>query len=204
MPHAGEGRASEGESEAAADELGRAFEDAYSQVARGLVGWVIVRVQRWRLPATHSADDIVQESVIRMLARCRQHRSVPDAFPSLLFGIASHVLLEVSRKDMRQVMWPTRSGQALDVPDSVTRASQRLLKKELQQKFRDVIDGLTDDEAEHVALALEGLDQKQIAERMEISHSAARKRWQRLRAVLRGFFDELGYEPGDLGDSSDA
>jgi RNA polymerase sigma-70 factor (ECF subfamily) len=134
-------------------------------------------------------DEIVQETWIRALRDLEQFDAARGSFRAWIFGLAKYVLLDalrLARREDRDEGRMTLSTAALaNHPDSVTSATRRLAREEGLQRFLERMQALGEDEQTLVLLCgLEGMSCDQAALRLGISHAAAVKRWQRLRAEI--------------------
>ena len=68
----------------------------------------------------------------------------------------------------------------------------RTLRGEIVRKLIDAVGMLDDDELHYLGLYLESQNHKDVAGDLEITHGAARKRWERILRKLRGFLGDMG------------
>ena len=111
----------------------------------------------------------------------------PDrgAFRSWIFGYARMVLMEALRKARPAGARGRSELFEESYPDAVTTFTRRIARDEAMQRFLECMHGLGEDEKTLVILCgLEGQTCADAAERLGISHDAALKRWQRLRADI--------------------
>ncbi|MCF4172341.1 RNA polymerase sigma factor SigZ [Vibrio sp. McD22-P3] len=126
----------------------------------------------------HFVDDILQDVYIKASDNLHQLKS-QESLSSWLFRIAHNTIMDHyrQRRDFDQLP----QDLVHEEPDTAEQAHQ-----EVSQCLRPLIDELPEQYRTPLILAeLEGISQKEIAERMGISLSGAKSRIQRSRIKLR-------------------
>lgn len=164
------------------------FEELYARLAPTLLGWASLRIRK-ELHGRVDPEEIVQETWYRALQSLSEYDRGRAPFREWVFGHARNVLLEALRKVHRAGPSAPATPSSLfpleHHPDSVTSFTRRLARDEGLQRFLARILELGEEEQTLTILCgLEGLGCDQAAERLGISHEAALKRWQRLRAEI--------------------
>lgn len=168
------------------------FDDLYVEVAPALYAWAELRI-RPEMRSHVDPQDVVQEVWLRAVKR---HASFdPDAttFRAWVLGIAKNVLLESFRKLRRTPLLEADLGRAsrmftLDgCPETITSFTQRLSKDDAVRRFLELAGSLEDSDRQIlVRCGLEERTCADVARELELGEDAVIKRWQRLRARLRG------------------
>lgn len=176
-------------------ELRASFPAEFERVAPALYTWARLRI-RPQLRAHLDADDLLQEVWARAYARLDHYDPAQGKLRAWLFGIARNALLESLR---RLALAPRREsstsgtthGFRLDQrAESVTSITKRLARDEAIERLLARVEALpTDERRLFVWCGLEERTCAEAATRLGVSEEAATKRWQRLRARLKG---ELG------------
>lgn len=168
------------------------FEALYVEVAPALYAWAELRI-RPEMRGNVDPQDVVQEVWLRAVKR---HASFDPAVTSLrawLLGIAKNVLLESFRKLRRTPLLEADLGRASRAftlegcPESITSFTQRLSKDDAVRRFLELAGSL--DDGDRQILVRCGLEERTCADaarELELGEDAVIKRWQRLRARLRG------------------
>ena len=143
------------------------------------------RFIRRRVPDDHVADDLLQETFLRV------HRHLPaladaDRVAAWVYRIARNVVSDHHRKAATPVV-------ALADTDPVDEAED--CRDELRCRgagwMEEMIRSLPEGHREAVRLAeIEGLSQQEVADRLGLSLSGAKSRVQRGRAMLKGALEE--------------
>ena len=143
------------------------------------------RFIRRRVPDDHAADDLLQETFVRV------HRNIgtlqeADRLAAWVYRIARNVVHDHHRK-------ATNAAVALADADPVDDADDRRARPAagacdwLDEMIRSLPDGYR----EAVQLAeIEGLSQQEVADRLGLSLSGAKSRIQRGRAMLKGVLEQ--------------
>jgi len=152
------------------------------QQVREQIVALLPRLRRFgRAIARHpaDADDLVQISIERALARYEQWR--PEApFHSWMFGIMRNAWIDEARARGRQgkVLVPEEAG--LDISDNASEAQLRLLS------VQKAMASLPEEQRLAVALVLiEGLSYKEAAEALEVPIGTLTSRLARGREALQ-------------------
>jgi RNA polymerase sigma-70 factor (ECF subfamily) len=140
-----------------------------------------------RVASAADVDDVLQEVFLR-LARGLPELRDQDRMAPWLFSIARNVVIDHHRRVRRE---PIASGARPDEPVPDPQADDERLLGELSTCVARFITELPDDYREAITLVeLEGLSQKEAAERLGLSHSGMKSRVQRGRAALRRLFED--------------
>jgi RNA polymerase sigma-70 factor (ECF subfamily) len=142
------------------------------------------RFIRRRVSDDHVADDLLQESFVRV------HRNLAalqdaDRLTAWVYRIARNVIHDHHRQAARTTL-------AL-VDDPVEEASDRLasLRSRAAEWLEEMVRQLPDGYREAVQLSeIEGLPQQEVADRLGLSLSGAKSRIQRGRAMLKDILDQ--------------
>lgn len=124
----------------------------------------------------HEADDIVQEALVR--AHEARHRlQSPERLPAWLARIASNLIVDRHRARRPTEELPEHLAAPEPEDDPVARLAPCLpgMVDELPPTYRDALRWSE----------LEGLPQREVAQRLGLSWSGAKSRIQRARALLR-------------------
>lgn len=144
------------------------------------------RFIRRRVPDDHTADDLLQETFVRV------HRSLPaledaERVAAWVYQIARNVVLDHFRTSrVTNATVPLGDADPAEEADDpragiVCRACGWL---------DEMVAALPDGYREAVQLSeVEGLSQQEVADRLGLSLSGAKSRVQRGRAMLKGVFD---------------
>lgn len=144
---------------------------------------------RSRLPSETDAEDVLQEVFVRIhegLGRIEQ----PDRLHAWVYGIARRAVADFYRDRGRR---PDTSPEEVGAEPAVEPAAPNLaayrgehdVHEEVLSWLVPMIEGLPQKYAEAVRLAdVEGLPQREVAERLGLSLSGAKSRVQRGRALL--------------------
>jgi len=168
------------------------FEDLYCQVAPVLFTWAELRI-RPEMRRHIDPQDLVQEVWLRAVKRRSSFDPNVSSFRAWVLTIAKHVMLESFRNLRRAPMLEgdlatgTRMFVLQNCPESITSFTQRLAKDDSVRRFLDEARRLdADDQQILVRCGLEERTCGEVAREMELGEEAVTKRWQRLRAKLRG------------------
>jgi len=164
----------------------QSFEQLYARLAPALYAWTVLRAPRGIEPG-----DLLGETWLRAVRSVHEFDPARASFRAWLFGIAKKVLLHELRAHARRRTVAEPAGaeaRGLEgIPEAVTSLSLRLGREESMARFLERIGGLAREERELVLYCgLEGSSCREAATRMGLSEEATLKRWQRLRAELRG------------------
>ena len=135
------------------------------------------RFVRARVSSPDEADDIVQEVCLRAVSRVETVRDA-ERVESWLFQIARHAIIDHYRR--------TRSAAPLP-PDLIgVESIDEPPAPDLSRCLPSLLAGMAEPDREALRLtAVEGLKQRELAERLGISYSGAKSRVQRARLRLR-------------------
>jgi RNA polymerase sigma-70 factor (ECF subfamily) len=142
------------------------------------------RFIRRRVPDDHVADDLLQETFVRV------HRNLPalqevDRLAAWVYRIARNVIHDHHRQAARTTL-PLAD-------DPVEEADERwsCLSGRAGEWLEEMVRLLPDGYREAVQLSeIEGLPQQKVAERLGLSLSGAKSRIQRGRAMLKGVLEQ--------------
>jgi RNA polymerase sigma-70 factor (ECF subfamily) len=124
------------------------------------------------------ADDILQEVFLRIHSRIDTLED-PSKLESWLYQITRNIIVDTYRTSKRQLS----IDHTPDVPEP---PSEEIAHRQLAPCLRFFIDSLPPLYREVLHLVeIEGLSQKDLAEQLGISYTAAKSRVQRGRALLR-------------------
>jgi len=140
------------------------------------------RFIRLRVPDDHAADDLLQETFVR-IHRHLDKLSATDRLAAWVYKIARNVIVDHYRKtSVQEVSLPDDAAQSEDFTST--------LRARAGEWMDEMIGQLPPKYREAVQLAeLEGLTQQQIADRLGLSLPGAKSRVQRGRAMLREVLD---------------
>jgi RNA polymerase sigma-70 factor (ECF subfamily) len=141
------------------------------------------RFIRSRVPDTHVADDLLQETFVRI------HRNIgtlqqTDRLAAWVYQIARNVLHDHYRQ---------KSGASVALLDEVPAVEdeKRRLRACADQWFGQIVQHLPDKYRDAVQLSeIEGLSHQEVADRLGLSLPAAKSRIQRGRIMLKGILDQ--------------
>ena len=156
---------------------------------------------RKRVPEEQSAEDILQEVFLKIHTRIDTLRDA-EKLQSWIYQIARNTIADFYREHRA----------TLELPESLLLPDEPLIDddvvKELIPCIKAMVDSLPHDYRQALVLTeYEGLTQRELAERMNLSFSGAKSRVQRGREKLKGMlldcchfeFDRLGkvidYQP---------
>jgi RNA polymerase sigma-70 factor (ECF subfamily) len=141
------------------------------------------RFIRRRVADDHACDDLLQETFLRI------HRSIgtladEDRLSAWVYQIARNVVHDYYRQHRAEV-------PLADTDPAAERKAPGQLPAAVGAWLDELIRELPDPYREAVQLAeIEGLTQLAVAHRLGLSHSGAKSRVQRGRAMLRGILDQ--------------
>lgn len=139
-----------------------------------------------RVASAADVDDVLQEVFLR-LARGLPELRDQDRLAPWLFTVAKNVVTDHHRRAMRE---PIAQGTRPEEPAPEPETDERLLG-ELSSCVARFITELPDDYREAITMVeLDGVSQKDAAERRGLSHSGMKSRVQRGRAALRRRFED--------------
>jgi RNA polymerase sigma-70 factor (ECF subfamily) len=157
---------------------------------------------RSRVPDSADADDLAQDILIKTHARLPEIRD-PQAFRTWLFRVARNSVADYYRGRHPEQTDADFTSHAAESPEEYERVREHLAGcmqtfiAELPEKYREAVR----------AVDIEGMPQTELARRLGLSHSAAKSRVQRGRAMLRELYERccafeidargnlIGYEP---------
>lgn len=147
-------------------------EEVWTALREELLGFF-----RRRVPDEHAAEDLLQETFIRVHDGLRglvhEDRLVP-----WVYRVARNVLADQRRSESRAESVETE--EQVDVP-----TREENFNPEVSRWLRSMLAGLPPDQRAAVELAeVEGLAQNEVAQRLGLSHSGAKSRVQRGRRRL--------------------
>tara|TARA_R110002072_G_scaffold302433_2_gene485371 strand:+ start:848 stop:1402 length:555 start_codon:yes stop_codon:yes gene_type:complete len=157
-----------------------AFRELVSRHSRGLRSFVAPLVGS-------RADDVVQETFLRIYQHKSRYRQAPTSFRSWAYRIARNLALNSQRKEGR-----IRPLEAASPPLDPSRApSSGLDDQERREELRSALAGLAGKEREVVELRYQrGLSYAEIAEVVGASPAAVKQRAWRALQRLRGELQE--------------
>jgi RNA polymerase sigma-70 factor (ECF subfamily) len=167
------------------------LDDLYTRVAPSIYSWGVLRL-RGALGRYLQPEDLVQEVWLRALLSFRAYDPNNAPFRRWIYGIVHNVMRESLRAVSRQI----RTGYRLtpearrgfdlkDLPVEITSLSSRLARDEAIKMLMERVSALDPQDRDMVSLrGLEGLSFAEIGCVLRLSESAARKRWERVRAKL--------------------
>ncbi|MBL8863239.1 MAG: sigma-70 family RNA polymerase sigma factor [Planctomycetes bacterium] len=167
------------------------FEALFGEVAPALYAWAELRI-RPGLRARLDPQDLVQEVWIRGMQGFARFDERGVSFRAWAFRIGKNILMESLRATRNEIVGTpggvTSRMLALErVPQDVTSFTQRLAREESVRSFLDEAGSLAEvDRMLLLHCGLEGETCARAATKLGISEDAAIKRWQRLKARLRG------------------
>ena len=159
------------------------IEQIWNDYGTHLRGFLISKVNN-----PDDAEDLLQEILIKTHQQLGSLKD-PRKFKAWLFQIARNTLIDYYRKPSRNVSAESLPELA-ETQDEASEA-QETLRQELSQCIQPFIRNLPPKYGEAVeAIDLEGLSQKELAQRLGLSHSAVKSRVQRGRQKLAELFQE--------------
>lgn len=167
------------------------FEALFAEVAPALYAWAELRI-RPNLRARLDPQDLVQEVWIRGMQGFARFDERGVAFRAWAFRIGKNVLMECIRATRNDIVdtpgGVTSRMLALEgVPQDVTSFTQRVAREESVRAFLGEAGSLAEvDRMLLLHCGLEGETCAEAAVKLGLSEDAAIKRWQRLKARLRG------------------
>lgn len=165
---------------------------------------------RGRLPDSADVDDLAQDILIKTHAHLPEIRD-PQAFRAWLFRVARNSVADYYRRGHPEQTGADFSSHAEELPEEYERVRKHLAGcmqtfiAELPAKYRDAVQ----------AVDIDGVPQTELAKRLDLSHSAAKSRVQRGRAMLRELYERccafemdargnlVGYERRQPSDTTD-
>lgn len=133
---------------------------------------------RARVPNEETAEDILQDVFVRIHARVGTLQDL-GKLESWLYQITRNVIIDYYRSRRPTEQLPETLGSSEDVyeEDLVTR---------LASDVREMVEALPEPYREALVLtSYEGLSQKELAKRLELSYSGAKSRVQRARERVK-------------------
>ena len=133
-------------------------------------------------------DDLLQEILIKTYQNLNTVKEA-DKFSAWLFQIARNTLIDYYRKSRvdnsrqeiagKTMLMNEQSEQYEQIRQELTKCIRPFINR-LPPKYRDAIE----------AVDLQGVSQKALAAKLQLSHSAVKSRVQRARHMLRELFQE--------------
>lgn len=157
----------------------------YEAITPSLYAWA-----RCRIPAAFrgsiDAEDVIQETWVRVIPRAEEYVRSLGSFRQWVFGFARLVLAELGRaqasRDARFVADPRVSK----LTARITTASRRAARNEGVALLLRQVHLLDDQDRQLLYLrGFEGMNHDDVAQHLNTSPGAVRKRWQRLRERLQ-------------------
>jgi RNA polymerase sigma-70 factor (ECF subfamily) len=152
-----------------------------------------------RIPDTSVVDDVLQDVFVKIQAKIASLKD-ETSLQSWLYQITRHTIIDHFRSRKPEQELP----ETLDLPE----LQESRVLEELAECVRPMMDALPEKYRLPLLLSeLEGLPQKEVAERLGLSLSAAKSRVQRGREGLKSVFTEcchfkldhrgsvMGYQP---------
>lgn len=178
-------------------ELTRIF-DQFRQQIRGMIQ---LRVDR-RLAARLDASDIVQETYLRACQGLDNYLRNPQVPPMVwIRQLGKQLVAETHRKQFREVRSPCREldwqmhehGDFMQlISESSDSIRSTIARQELVQRVQENIGALSELDREVIIMRhMEGLELQEIADSLEISREAAKKRYQRAIQRFRQLLQHL-------------
>jgi RNA polymerase sigma factor (sigma-70 family) len=176
---------------------GDALARLYPPLAPALLAWAELRLSP-RLRRSVAPEDLAQEVWLRAVEVFASFDPARVSFRAWLFAVGKRVLLELHRRSVRHHQELGAGGSSTrllalqDVPRDVTSLTRRVARDELVRNFVARLNEL--DEKERMTAIHCGLEELSIgeaAERLGEGYDATAKRWQRLRARIRGWGGSL-------------
>lgn len=131
-----------------------------------------------------TTDDILQQLYLKLYQNCEQLQEVHH-LKGWLFQVTRHTVYDFFRENSRHQ--PLDPEVPLQQPEELTERN----RQEVEALVESLINLLPPEYAEALRLSeLEGVSQKEIAERLKISYSGAKSRVQRGREKLKQLFLE--------------
>ena len=159
--------------------------EIWKQVHEGLRVFIAKRVGN-----EAEADDILQEVFMRVHRHIEQLRE-PDRLVSWVFQITRHVLIDYYRTPGRRRELPGGSAEELETKYTDPLEEPAAAGLELSGCLRPLIERLPTEYRQAITLVeLEGLTQKQAADRLGLSVPGMKSRVQRGRRQLRMLLEE--------------
>ncbi len=149
------------------------IENIWQRFSRDLGGFILSKVNDPSL-----ADDLLQESFVRIHNHIGSLKD-ETRLQSWIYQITRNVINDHFRKQEKEIRQIVTLPEASEDPDNeaMTEAVQDMIK---------MMDSLPPEYCEALCLTeLEGLSQKEFAEKLGISYSGAKSRVQRARKMLR-------------------
>lgn len=144
-----------------------------------LRGFVLKRVQD-----KETANDILQQLYLKLYKNCEQLQGVQN-LKAWLYQVTRNTVHDFFRENGRKQ--PMDDGAEMPDPEDLTERN----RQEVEALVEPLINLLPTEYAEALRLSeLEGVSQKEIAERLGISYSGAKSRVQRGREKLKQLFLE--------------
>jgi RNA polymerase sigma-70 factor (ECF subfamily) len=160
------------------------------------------------LGARLDAEDILQDALLRARTVWERHGPPAIAPYAWLYRLAMDSLIDAWRRQTcgprdarRDLPWPERSSLQLGMglAASFTTPSGAAAREELQDRVREALGRLSDDDREVLAMRhFDGLDHREIAQVLGVSENTATQRY--VRALRR--FKALWLDAFGEGDSS--
>ena len=153
--------------------MGRNIENIWQQFSRDLGSFILSKVNDTAL-----ADDLLQESFVRIHNHIGSLKD-ETRLQAWMYQITRNVINDHFRKQEKENRQINNLPEESEEPDdeAMTEAVQDMIK---------MMDSLPPEYCEALCLTeLEGLSQKEYAERLGISYSGAKSRVQRARKMLR-------------------
>jgi RNA polymerase sigma-70 factor, ECF subfamily len=141
------------------------------------------RFVKQRIKDSGSTDDVLQQLYLKLYKNCEQLQGVHN-MNAWLYQITKNVVNDYFRESSKIVVLADNT----EIADS---DNQDLIKQEIEALVLPLIQLLPKEYAEALILSeIEGISQKEIAERLGISYSGAKSRVQRGREKLKQKFME--------------
>jgi RNA polymerase sigma-70 factor (ECF subfamily) len=174
---------------------------AFETLIRRYMGAVYALALR-EAPRRSDAEDIAQEAFVKAFDRLAELED-PAAFRGWVRRIAVNLARDAGRRKSRRMEVSDHTAGPdsadIEVASDDPSISQKLRLEEAREQVIEAIAGLPDDYSQVAAMRyIEGLDYREMGERLGLRPEALRKRLHRanlmLRRALRHAFPELAEE----------
>lgn len=155
---------------------------------------------RSRLHSPEAAEDVRQETFLRVLAAVRSHKGVesPEKLGAFVNSVCNHVLMEHYRSSGK--VTPVDEAAYVSIPDSGPDALAAAIAKETQSRVREILEALPErDKRILKEMVLDECDPDEVCRRYGVNRNYLRVLLHRAKQSFRQLYLKSRAERGSQG-----